>query len=156
MNLYLELKNLEFNMSKTTGIYVWLVLVKAHQALQRRAERSIDETGMCLSDFRILEVLLHKGPLAVNNAGARTGLTSGSATTAIDRLQERGLVERGRDAADRRARIVHLTPSGTKVIEKAFARLAKTMEKAAAGLSARERTELAALLKNFGSTAKGH
>src|SRR5450432_4174360 len=103
-------------MPKATGVYVWLVLMKAHQALLKRAERSIEETGMCFTDFRILEILLHKGPLPVNTVGARTGLTSGSATTAIDRLVTRDLVERVDDPADRRARIVHLTPAGEKLI----------------------------------------
>jgi MarR family 2-MHQ and catechol resistance regulon transcriptional repressor len=142
-------------MSKTTGVYVWLVLMKAHQSLQKRAERSIEEAGMCFTDFRILEILLHKGPLAVNTVGARTNLTSGSATTAIDRLETRGLVERVDDPDDRRARIVHLTPSGEKLIEKVFARHAKTMEKAIAVLSLRERADLTDLLKKLGTGAKG-
>jgi MarR family 2-MHQ and catechol resistance regulon transcriptional repressor len=142
-------------MSKATGVYVWLVLMKAHQALLKRAERSIEETGMCFTDFRILEILLHKGPLPVNTVGARTGLTSGSATTAIDRLVTRDLVERVDDPADRRARIVHLTPAGEKLIEKVFAKHAKAMEKAASGLSPRERGELTDLLKRLGTNAKG-
>lgn len=141
-------------MSKSTGVYVWLVLMKAHQALQKRAERSIEDAGMCFTDFRILEILLHKGPLPVNAVGARTGLTSGSATTAIDRLETRGFVHRVNDPEDRRARVVHLTTAGQELIEKAFAKHAKAMEKVAAGLSVRERGELTSLLKKLGAGAK--
>lgn len=142
-------------MSKTTGVYVWLVLMKAHQALQKRAELSIEEAGMCFTDFRILEILLHKGPLPVNTVGARTNLTSGSATTAIDRLEIKGLVKRANNEEDRRARIVHLTEPGEKLIEKVFAKHAKAMEKLAECLSVRERNDLIALLKKLGTNARG-
>jgi MarR family 2-MHQ and catechol resistance regulon transcriptional repressor len=45
-----------------SGIHTWLVLMKAHRTLTRHAKRSIEALDMCLSDFAILEALLHKGP----------------------------------------------------------------------------------------------
>lgn len=141
-------------MSKTSGVHVWLALMKTHQAVQKRAEKSIADTGLCFTDFRILEILEHKGSLPVNTVGARTNLTSGSATTAIDRLQTRGLVERVTDPDDGRARIVRLTDNGTQLIGKVFAKHAKTMERTAAGLSLRERSELIGFLKKLGSSAR--
>src|SRR4051812_37513423 len=77
-----------------TGTHVWLVLMKAHRALQRHAEASIASLDLCLSDFVVLELLLHKGPMKVNDIGRKVGLTSGSITTAVDRLETRSLVSR--------------------------------------------------------------
>ena len=94
------------------GIHTWLVLMKAHRTLKRHAERSIQALEMCLSDFAILEALLHKGPQSVRDLGRRIELTSGSMTTAIDRLETRGLVTRADHATDRRAWVIHLTPEG--------------------------------------------
>src|SRR5690348_470838 len=94
----------------TSGIHLWLVLWKAFDALQAHAYQNIRSAGLGLSDFGVLEMLLHKGPLPVNIIGARVGLTSGSISVAIDRLAARRLVERRDDLADRRARVVHLTP----------------------------------------------
>src|SRR5882672_3497682 len=93
-----------------SGVRVWLVLMKAHRSMARHAARSIVPLDMCLSDFAVLEVLLHKGPQSVGEIGRRVDLTSGSITTAIDRLERRRLVTRAADARDRRARVVHLTP----------------------------------------------
>src|SRR5262245_23334334 len=76
------------------GIHTWLVLMKAHRTLKRHAERSIQALDMCLSDFAILEALLHKGPQSVRELGRRIDLTSGSMTTAIDRMETRRLVAR--------------------------------------------------------------
>src|ERR1700677_2173561 len=87
---------------KNSGVHLWLVLMKAHRALSRHAMKSIEPSGLGFSDFAVLEVLLNKGPQKVNDIGRRVDLTSGSITTAIDRLEERGLVVRGLDDQDRR------------------------------------------------------
>jgi MarR family transcriptional regulator, 2-MHQ and catechol-resistance regulon repressor len=130
--------------------------MKAHQALNRHAMRSIAETGLCFSDFAVLEILLHKGPLPVNTLGAKVDLTSGSATAAIDRLARKGLVRRADDPHDRRARIVHLTAKGRKLIEKAFREHELDMDAATRGLTTGEKSALADLLKKLGKSAITH
>ena len=57
---------------------------------------------MCGSDFAVLEALLHKGPLPVNEIGKKILLTSGSITAAIDRLEDKEFVERRAHGTDRR------------------------------------------------------
>ncbi len=137
----------------TSGVHLWLVLMKAHRALAKRAEESIAETGLCFSDFAILEMLLHKGPLPVNTIGASIPLTSGSATTAVDRLERRGLVRRCSDARDLRTRVVHLTSDGSRLIEAAFGRHRADMEDAVAVLNTRERSTLLRLLRKLGKSS---
>lgn len=138
-----------------TGIYLWNVLMKAHYALRDVALHSIESTGMCFSDFAVLEALLHKGPLAVNVIGAKVHLTSGSITTAVDRLEKRGLVTRQNDASDRRSRIVVLTDEGRKNIEALFAAHEADMNQALDALPASDRMELIGLLKKLGRAMKG-
>jgi MarR family 2-MHQ and catechol resistance regulon transcriptional repressor len=138
---------------KQSGVHAWLVLWKAAYSVESYAERSIASLEMCGSDFAVLEALLHKGPLPVNVIGRKVLLTSGSITTAIDRLEKKGLVERRDDATDRRARIVHLTREGRKLIRKAFADHAADMERLAAVLNAGERATLIRLLKKIGREA---
>jgi MarR family transcriptional regulator, 2-MHQ and catechol-resistance regulon repressor len=138
---------------KTEGVHLWLVLMKAHQALHQHAMRSIAGTGLCFSDFAFLEMLLHKGPLPVNTLGASVSLSSGSATAAIDRLEKKGLVRRAADANDRRARIVHLTDSGKALISAAFRKHEADMEAATNSLSVSEKTLLIDLLKKVGKGA---
>jgi MarR family 2-MHQ and catechol resistance regulon transcriptional repressor len=135
-------------------VHVWLVLMKAHRSLVRQAERSIVSLDMCISDFGVLEVLLHKGPQSVSEIGRRVDLTSGSITTAIDRLETRGLVARARHATDRRGCVVHLTPRGKARITDVFASHKDAMDRAADGLSKGERGALIDLLKKLGTTAE--
>src|SRR5437762_14236746 len=142
--------------ANASGTHLWLVLMKAHRTLERLATHSIESSEVGLSDFAVLEMLLHKGPQPVNEIGRRIELTSGAITTAVDRLESRGLVTREAHATDRRARIVRLTPAGKQQAARIFAVHKAAMDRAASGLSKTERATIIALLKKLGATADQH
>ena len=139
--------------SSEAATHVWMVLWKAAHAIEQNALRSVSASGLGLSEFAVLEVLLHKGPQLVNAIGKRVLLTSGSITAAVDRLESRKMVRRATDTNDLRARVVQLTESGRRVIEGAFRQHAIDMEETMAVLRSGERTELVRLLKKVGMWA---
>ena len=141
-------------MADSSGTHLYLVLMKAHRTMARHAHRSIAAHDLGFSDFTILEALLHKGPMLVNEIGRRIELTSGSVTTAVDRLEARGLVQRSADADDRRAKQVALTRGGRSLITRIFDRHRTVLEVAADSLTRTEREKLIALLKKLGLTAQ--
>src|SRR5213080_3584809 len=136
-----------------SGTHLWLVVMKAHRALKLLATGSIESSRMGLSDFAVMEMLLHKGPQPVNEIGRRIDLTSGAITTAVDRLESRGLVMREAHESDRRARIVRLTARGKEQAVKVFAGHKAAMDSAASGLSKTERAMLIELLRKLGTSA---
>lgn len=153
--LSLDAKYLDTKISDMKAIHVWLVMMKAHRTLRRHAERSVEALDMCLSDFGILELLLHKGPQKLTDIARRIELTSGAVTTAVDRLEARKLVVRGAaDDGDRRARVVSLTKGGEKLIKAVFAEHERAMERAMSGLTQLDRSSLATLLKKLGTRAE--
>ncbi|HEY8228609.1 MAG TPA: MarR family transcriptional regulator [Pyrinomonadaceae bacterium] len=144
------------SLSGGSGVHVWLVLWKAARAVEAYAEESIAQLEMCGSDFAVVEALLHKGPLPINELGKKILLTSGSITVAVDRLEDKGLVERRAHGTDRRAKLVHLTKQGKKVITRVYADHAADMERlASASLTRKERETLIRLLKQIGYEAAG-
>jgi MarR family transcriptional regulator, 2-MHQ and catechol-resistance regulon repressor len=145
------------SLSGGSGVHVFLVLWKAAHAVEAYAGKSVTELEIAGSDFAVLEALLHKGPLPVNDIGKKVLLTSGSITVAVDRLEKRGLVERRAHNTDRRARVVHLTKEGRKLITRAYDRHAADMERlASASLTKAERQQLIRLLKKIGYKATAH
>src|ERR1700746_3292895 len=118
--------------------HVWLVMMKAMGALTRYAAAGIEETRLGLSDFAVLEVLLHKGPLPVNTIGPIVDLTTGSISIAVERLVAKGLVTRVESAEDRRVRIVALTPRGKDLIVMTFRKHAGQMKRVFSDLSTEE------------------
>jgi MarR family 2-MHQ and catechol resistance regulon transcriptional repressor len=137
-----------------TGSHIRLVLARATKAIEEVDRISIAGTGLILSEFAILEALLHKGPLSINRIGEKVLLTSGSMTAAANRLKERGLIRRVRDACDGRSFHLHLTTNGRRMIEGAYAVHAANLERIAAILHPKERSELVRLLKKIGRHAQ--
>ena len=135
------------------SVHVWLVMMKAMRALTRYAAAGIEETGLGLSDFGVLEALLHKGPLPVNTIGPIVDLTPGSISIAVDRLFEKGLVSRVESTEDRRVRIVALTPRGKDLIVPAFRKHSGQMRRVFSELSLEELQALEAALKKVGKRA---
>src|SRR5689334_13704959 len=141
------------NRSNQGTDHAWLVMMKAMRALTRYAARGIEETGLGLSDFGVLEALLHKGPLPVNTIGPIVDLTPGSISIAVDRLFTKGLVSRVESGEDRRVRMVALTPRGKDLIVSAFRKHSGQMKRVFSGLSPEELRGLEAALKKVGKQA---
>jgi MarR family 2-MHQ and catechol resistance regulon transcriptional repressor len=140
-------------MQDASGVHVWLVVMKAFQALMPHAVESIERTELGDSDFRVLEALLHKGPLPVNTVGPKVWLTPGSISVAVDRLVKKGLVSRKDHPRDRRVRQVELTAKGRSLIRRGFREHAAAMETVVSVLSKNERLTLLRLLKKLGKHA---
>jgi MarR family 2-MHQ and catechol resistance regulon transcriptional repressor len=136
------------------GTRIRLILWKAHKAVEAVDRASITATGLCLTDFAVLEILLHKGPMPVNVIGQKVLLTSGSITSAVNRLERRGWVRRHRDASDRRVFLVELTEGGRSLIRRAFNDHDRNLEAAVTALDSTERDELIRLLKKLGRSAR--
>jgi MarR family 2-MHQ and catechol resistance regulon transcriptional repressor len=130
-----------------------MVLSKCHRALGQLAEQSIVEAGLCLSDFMVLEALLHKGPLTITAIQAKVLLASGSMTAAVDRVEKKGLVTRKTTPTDRRARLLELTPEGRRMAQALFEKHAQDLETLMFALSDGEKQHLYALLKKLGLSA---
>jgi MarR family transcriptional regulator, 2-MHQ and catechol-resistance regulon repressor len=140
-------------MQTVSGVHIWLILLKAFHSIAACSSRQLRCSGLGDSDFRVLEVLLHKGALPVNTIGPKVFLTPGSISIAVDRLYEKGLVSRVGSETDRRVRVVDLTQKGRTLIKRVFAEHAKSMEEIAEVLTESERVRLIEALKKLGKRA---
>jgi|SRR5271165_708768 len=131
-------------------VHCWLVWRKVHEAASDYLYRGIEETGISDTDFRVLEALLHKGPLPVNTIGPRVHLTPGSISVAVDRLLEKGLVSPAESPDDRRVRIVALTKSGKDLIVPIFRKHSAEIGEVFADTNRKELQILEKVLKKTG------
>jgi MarR family transcriptional regulator, 2-MHQ and catechol-resistance regulon repressor len=139
---------------KTSTPHVWLVMWKAVHAIARQVDADLQRCGLSNTDFRVLEALLHKGPLPVNVIGPKVALTAGAISVAVDRLERRGLVQRVEGDRDKRIRIVALTKAGEKVISPVYRHHAALLERLLDPLSEAERASLVTMLKAVGTRAE--
>jgi MarR family transcriptional regulator, 2-MHQ and catechol-resistance regulon repressor len=136
------------------GVTVWLALWRVARDVDRIAQDDIASLGLCLTDFGVLEVLLHRGPTRVNAIADTVMVSSGSMTTSVDRLEVRGLVRRAVHETDARIRMVELTDEGRALISPAYAAHARTIDGVFEPLSAEERSELLRLLLKLRHTTR--
>ncbi len=137
------------------GTHTWLILGKAYKVLASVSKRSIESMGYAVTDFSLMEALLHKGPLPINTLGKHVFLTSGSITAAVDRVEKEGLVERKNHPKDRRVVEVHLTETGLILIRQAYKEHRADMDQALSGMTVEEMEQMQTLLKKAGKQAAG-
>ena len=76
--------------------------------------------GLTVSQFSVMEALLHCGPLSQQEVGHKILRSRGNITMVVDNLEKRGLVQRERDEDDRRVVVVSLTQAGRELISRIF------------------------------------
>jgi MarR family 2-MHQ and catechol resistance regulon transcriptional repressor len=135
------------------ALHAWLIMLKAWQSMSRYVFPTLLEEGLGESDFRVLEVLLHKGPMPVNAIGPRVDLNPGSVSVAVDRLYKQGFVSRVESSRDRRVRTVSLTEKGRQMFVPLFRRHTALIERAFQDVSSEELQRLELVLKKVGKRA---
>ena len=135
---------------ETDSLGVVIRITSLSRAFLRRATEALTPLDLELFEYDVLSALRRQGrPYALPATGLakETGLSSGAMTNRIDKLESRGFVSRKADKSDRRAVIVSLTPQGKRAIDDAIQLRLDAADESLQGLTARERGDLAALLR---------
>jgi len=136
------------------ALHAWLIMLKAWQSMSRYVFPTLLEKGLGESDFRVLEVLLHKGPMPVNAIGPKVDLNPGSVSVAVDRLYKKGFVSRAESSHDRRIRTVSLTDKGRQMFVPIFRWHTALIKRAFHDVSSEEMQQLELILKKIGKRAE--
>ncbi|WP_291132391.1 MarR family transcriptional regulator [Erythrobacter sp.] len=118
-------------------------------AIDRFDVEAAQRLGLGRNDWRALRLLVEGGAQPPRAIGHALGLTSGSVTTLIDRLEARGLVRRANDPADRRALTVHALPPARRAVGEAYAPLAAITDRIAQRLGQGRSEAAAKQLRDF-------
>jgi MarR family 2-MHQ and catechol resistance regulon transcriptional repressor len=136
------------------ALHAWLIMLKAWQSMSRYVLPTLVAEGLGESDFRVLEVLLHKGAMPVNAIGPKVYLNPGSVSVAVDRLHKKGFVSRVESSRDRRVRTVSLTEKGQQMFVPLFRRHTALIKRAFQDVSLEELQRLELVLKKIGKRAE--
>src|SRR6056297_4303318 len=90
----------------------FIKLMRATDSLNNRLNRQLSDAGLTVSQFGVLEALLHLGPLNQKALGEKLLKSGGNITLVIDNLEKCNFVQRHQDSSDRRAMLIHLTEKG--------------------------------------------
>ena len=113
---------------------------------RRAAEITLEPGSLRPRHLIALKLLSERGPASQQALAESLSLDPSNVVGLLNELEERGLITRRRDSADRRRHIVELSPRGGRELCDAYDRLRRVDDDLLRALNARERTTLYALL----------
>ncbi|HZG74761.1 MAG TPA: MarR family transcriptional regulator [Paenibacillus sp.] len=135
------------------SLRLFRVLNRAFRSVSEHSTRDIKTYGLNPTEFAVLELLYHKGPIPLQQIGSRLLILSGGVTYTVDKLENAGYVRRRSCAEDRRVTYAEVTEEGQRVMESIFPKHAEALQRAVSGLTEDEKDQAIALLKKLGIEA---
>jgi MarR family 2-MHQ and catechol resistance regulon transcriptional repressor len=143
----------EGNKRTAQALDTFVKLMRAANSVSTATNAGLAEAALTVSQFAVLEVLYHAGPLCLTEIARKILTTGGNLTLVVKNLEKRGLVQRKQSADDRRFFSLHLTTKGRKLISEVFPKQAAQITRVISALAPEEQTDLARLCKKLGTRA---
>lgn len=128
----------------------WIKLTRAANSFGARLAGCGTCSDVTVSQFGVLEALHHLGPLRQGEISAKLLRSGGNITLVVDNLEARGLVQRSREARDRRVVTVSLTEAGKALIAELFPQHVRAIVEEMSVLTAEEQETLGRLCRKLG------
>ena len=138
--------------AETDALNAYIKLMRAAESVTARAHGILPKE-ITLSQFGVLEALLHRGPLCQSELAGKFLKSGGNITLIVDNLEKAGYVTRERNQDDRRFITVSLTPQGQAFIAELFPKVAASITREFSALSPAEQFTLGWLCKKVGAPA---
>jgi MarR family transcriptional regulator, 2-MHQ and catechol-resistance regulon repressor len=139
---------------RAATLHLIIALGRALQAMKRHVQPHLVEAGLAMTEFAVLEVLYHKGPLRLGEIRDRILVTSASTTFVVKKLEERRLIRRRASTEDSRVVFGELTAKGRALIDEVFPEHVRRLQHASAGLTVSEKHEVSRLLRALSRYAR--
>lgn len=136
------------------SLELFTVLSRAHNWVNAHATRDHRRYGLNPTEFGILELLYHKGPMPLQQIGEKILISSGNITYSVDKLEQKHLLVRRPAQNDRRVIFAELTEQGYTLLNEIFPLHTEVLCTATNGLTSEEKAQAISLLKKLGLAAQ--
>ncbi|ALC91178.1 transcriptional regulator [Bacillus sp. FJAT-18017] len=136
--------------SVAQSLKLYIVLSRAFKAINEQVNKLIQENGLNPTEFAVLELLYHKGDQPMQQIGSKILIASGSITYVVDKLEQKGLLQRVACPTDRRVTFAAITDKGKEFIEEVFPSHEQNIHEIMSRISEDERSQAIDLLKKLG------
>ena len=136
--------------TEINALDTYIKLSRAAESVEAHINCYLKDHSLTWSQFGVLEVLYHLGPLHQQELAVKILKSRGNLTMVIDNLVKRGLVERERDETDRRYITICLTPGGQRLISSIFPTHVAQVVAVMGALTSAEQQQLGQLCRKLG------
>ena len=135
------------------ALSAYVKLMRAANSARSYAAQSLSGTNLTLTQFAVLEVLYHLGPMSLSDIARKVLTTGGNLTMVVGNLEKLGLARRQSCPEDRRVLIVVLTAKGKTLLRDVFPKHAAAIVEFLSVLSREEQERLGDLCRKLGKQA---
>lgn len=136
------------------SLKLYIVLSRANKAINEVTNQFFQQNGLNPTEFAVLELLYHKGRQPLQQIGSKILLASGSITYVVDKLEQRGYLQRISCPSDRRVTYAEITEEGSAFMDKLFPQHEKNLHELLSTLTSEEKEIATKLLKKLGLSIK--
>ncbi|MCP5513811.1 MAG: MarR family transcriptional regulator, partial [Leptospiraceae bacterium] len=130
---------------------LYIKLSRAEATVTMKGLEILDNSGLSLGQFGILETIYHLGPLVQKDIATKHLSTGANITQLLNKLEEKKMIVRQRDSQDKRRLYINLTDKGKKLMKQLIPSLGKKMVSIMSPLNSTEQKQLSGLLKKLGT-----
>jgi MarR family 2-MHQ and catechol resistance regulon transcriptional repressor len=133
------------------ALNAYVNLIRASDSVAAHMSHQIEESGLTMGQFGVLEALLHLGPMCQYAIGEKLLRSGGNVTLVIDNLEKHGWVRRERQKDYRRLVKIYLTPKGKRLIARVFPEHAEAVTQEMSRLTPEEQETLRRICRKLGT-----
>lgn len=146
--------NTKGNQESELSLKLLVVMNRALESVEKMVIKDIKSHGLNQTEFAVLELLYNKGEQPIQQIGKKVLLASSSITYVVDKLEEKGHLERKACPTDRRVTHAHITEKGRALMKEIFPKHREAVNDIFANLSISEKETLIEQLKKIGYFAE--
>src|SRR5687767_11148722 len=143
----------ETELDRAATLQLVIALGRAVKAIEKGVRPHLASHGLGMTEFAVLEVLYHKGPLPLGEIRDRILVTGASTTYVVNKLEQRGLMRRRVSSEDKRVVFAEITPAGRELIREVFPAHVEQLRQLMAGLSPSEKRTASQLMRKLAQHA---
>ena len=124
-------------------------LVLTYQSFEQYSAPHIKSMGLTMTQFDVIATLGNQPPMTCKDLGDKTLATKGTLTGVLERLEDKGIIQRSVNQADARSQMIGLTKKGQQLFERVFPEHLQHLQKAFGQLSKQDLQDLTQSLQKL-------
>ena len=93
-------------------------IIEFYEKLSTWEDEVVKDSGLTTTQNHTIEIVGHEGTIKMRKLAGKLGVTTGTLTVSIDRLEEKALLRRVPHKSDRRSYLIELTDKGREVFKR--------------------------------------
>lgn len=134
---------------ETETLKTYIALMRVHGLFEKVVKEDAGRYNLNVTEFAVMELLYNRGEQPIQKICQRILIASSSTTYVVDKLCNKGFVERRPDEKDRRVTFASITEEGRELMEKLYPEHAKRLMNLFEELSLSEITDMRDKLKRI-------